>query len=278
MRFRASIFTFTSILTIYAGLLTANSAAATGPAQPDTPGVESSVVTAPAVPPRPLVLLAGINNQKLYASLESFVCHEEIQRFRETTSSGGAKHVDTVTATVSLENGAEQYSSILRKGRKLRDLARLEGAWSEGEFGTLLKQTGQLLTTQSAILEREENFDGVRTAVYTFTVSPGESPWDLAVEGQHYLLPFRTRIWVSEAAGSIVRIERTSTEIPPALHIAEIDWSVTLRPVDLNSRAWLLPATAEYRVVYCGSGRREWNIVEFSDYHRYGSEVAVRFN
>ncbi len=279
MPVRASFLASASVLlTLCAGLLPANPAAATQPAQPETPAAESFVVPARPHSPRTLLLLAVAKNQSLYAALESFVCREQIERFKEKPSSGAAKHLDTVTAIVSLENGTEQYSSILRKGRKLKDLANLEGAWSEGEFGTLLKQTEQLLTTQSAIFEREEDLDGARTAVYSFTVDAGESPWNLTVEGQHYLLPFRTSFWVSEASGSILKIDRTSTEIPDALQISEINWSVSLRPVDLNGQSWLLPADAEYRVVYRDSGRHEWNIMQFSDYHRYGSEVALRFN
>jgi hypothetical protein len=59
--------------------------------------------------------------------------------------------------------------------------------------------------------------------------------------------------------------------------ISEIRWNVELKEVDLNGKAWLLPDTGEYAVLYQESGHREWNTMRFSDYHRYGSEVAIHF-
>jgi hypothetical protein len=60
--------------------------------------------------------------------------------------------------------------------------------------------------------------------------------------------------------------------------ISELRWSVTLERVDLNGKTWLLPKTGEYDVLYEKTGRREWNLMNFSGYHRYGSEVALRFD
>ena len=60
--------------------------------------------------------------------------------------------------------------------------------------------------------------------------------------------------------------------------ISEVDWSVKLAPVELNGHTWLLPKSGQYAVLYAESNRREWNLMSFSDYRRYGSEVAVRFD
>ncbi len=154
----------------------------------------------------------------------------------------------------------------------------LEGAWSKGEFGTLLRQTQLLLPERAVILEGEEKRSDGYVAIYAFDVGSAESPWDLQVGGLHYQIAFHTRIWVSESSHLIERIERTSMQAPAELGIAEIHWNVTLHAVDLNGDRWLLPYTADYGVVYADSGRKEWNSMQFSDYHRYGAEVSVHFN
>ena len=220
---------------------------------------------------------ALVVNRDLYVSLRSFVCHERMDRFRGRRSAAKGRAVDTVTAKVSLENGTEQYSELLQKNRPLPDLAQLGGAWSEGEFGTLLRQTEQLLGTSSPYLVGESDVDGVAAFLYRFDVSAGQSPWDLTVSGQHYVIPFTTRVWIAKDSRIILKIARSSTEIPASLYIAEINWGVTLGPVSLNGKQWLLPSRGSYEVSYRYTDRREWNTMQFSDYHRYGSETAIRF-
>lgn len=228
--------------------------------------------------PGDLLARAATANQDLYASLQSFVCSESIERYKGRTGSGDVKHVDTVSVKISFENGTEHYSDVRQKDRPIRDLASLGGAWSEGEFGTLLQQSEQLLRTQRAVIDGAAELNGAPAVLLHFDVAAGDSPWDLEVGGQHYFIPFRTCVWLSEASGDILKITRTSTDIAGRLRIAQIDWSVTLSPVDLNGKQWLLPSTGEYQVIYRDSGRREWNSFTFSGYHRYGAEVKLRFD
>ncbi len=240
----------------------------------------SSGVRAPREPASPsadLLSRAASANQDLYASLQSFVCSELIERYKGRVGSAAVKHIDTVTLDVSFENGAEHYSDIRQKNHTIRDLTSLDGAWSEGEFGTLLQQSEQLLRTQPAVIDGQADLDGVPAVMLHFDVPAADSPWDLEVGGQHYFVPFRTRIWLSEASADILKISRSSTDVPAGLRIAQIDWSVSLSRVDLNGRHWLLPSTGDYQVLYRDGNRREWNSLKFSGYRRYSAEVKLHF-
>jgi hypothetical protein len=221
--------------------------------------------------------MAHGTNEEVYTNLLSFVCSEQIQRFKGPLKAETAKQIDTVTATVSFENGTEHYSEIRQNAKARPTMASIAGAWSEGEFGTLLRQTQTLLSTQLPSFDTFSDIDGVPAAVYQLQVGENESPWDLEVRNQHYRVPFRTKVWVSETSGEILKIERISTYIPFRMGISEIRWNVALRDVNLNGRTWLLPSEGEYAVLYEESGHREWNEMRFSDYHRYGSEVAIKF-
>ena len=225
-----------------------------------------------------LLARASAAGQDLYATLKSFVCNERVERFKGRISSNAARQVDSVTARLSFENGAEHYTNLRQKDRPLTALADLTGAWSEGEFGTLLKQTGQLLRSQPVSFVRWGEVDGAAAGLYQFEVTTENSPWDLLVSGRHFIIPFFTEVWISRSSGQILKIMRTSLSVPAELHISEINWEVTLGRVDLNARTWLLPKEASYQVLYRETNRREWNTMHFSDYHRYGSEVALRFN
>lgn len=225
-----------------------------------------------------LLARAAAANRDLYSTLQSFVCGEQIERYRGHAGSAGGKHIDTVTAKVSLENGTETYSDIQQKKRPIRELAELGGAWSEGEFGTLLMQTEQLLRTQRVSFEGQTEVNGAPAVLCRFDVLAADSPWHLAVSGENYLIPFHTEVWIAAGTGQILTIARTSNDLPGPLGIAQIDWGVTLSAVTLNGKSWLLPGRGEYQVTYRNSGRREWNTMTFEGYRRYGSEVALSFN
>ncbi len=216
-------------------------------------------------------------NEELYAQLQSFVCHEEIQRHRSTPNGRADRLVDTITADLSFENGVEHYSDVQQDNHRRPSISQLSGAWSEGEFGTLLLQTRKLLTTEHVAFRNLASVGGVETAVYRFQVSAENSPWDFQVSGRHYHLAFQTEVWISTATGEILKIARISLNIPAETHIAQVEWSVALQPADLNGKAWLLPKTGSYSVLYSDSDRLEWNSMTFSDYKRYGSEVALHF-
>jgi hypothetical protein len=284
MAFRTGYFAFLLVVLVAGNARAAERAdAASNPASV-TAAANVPVLPAPTavMVPNPVQeeLLSRVRaaNEQLYTDLESFVCNERMTRYKGSLSGDKAHQIDIVTARVSFENGTERYTDV-RQNRQLRSsISVVPGAWSEGEFGTLLRQTQMLLLTEPASFLRDSHLDGTATAVYAFEVPEEDSPWDLEVGGEHYRIPFRTEVSVSQSSGQILDIERTSTEMPPQTHISEMRWSVSLAPVDLNGRTWLLPKSGEYAVLYEESGRREWNLLSFSDYHRYGSEVAVRFD
>jgi hypothetical protein len=217
-------------------------------------------------------------NELLYSELQNFVCSEKIERYRGALATHNSTHIDTVTSKVSFENGVEHYTEIRQDNRPRSRMSSLSGAWSEAEFGTLLRQTQALLTVQKVQFLTSADFNGVPAAVYRFEVSEEDSPWDLEVDSQHYHVPFRTDVWVARSSGQILDIERTSTAMPLNTRISEIRWSIVLESVELNGKSWLLPKIGEYAVSYAELNRREWNVMTFSDYHRYGSEVALSFS
>lgn len=227
--------------------------------------------------PGDLLARAKLENELLYTELQSFVCSEQMQRYQGHLDGANPHRIDTVNTQVSFENGIESYTDIHQDSHVRASLSSIPGAWSEGEFGTLLRQTRALLATQPLSLQATGDLDGVQAAVYSFEISGNDSPWELAVGSQQYRVPFRTQVWVSKSSGQIMKIERASTAMPPDTGISEIQWSVVLKPVELNEKTWLLPKTGEYSVLYARANHREWNLINFSDYHRYASRSVIHF-
>jgi hypothetical protein len=229
------------------------------------------------LPEKQLLDRARAANGDLYSALKSFVCHEEIQRYKGDLKGSKTHFIDKVSTNLSFENGVERYADIQQNKNSRPTLSAIAGAWSEGEFGTLLQQTGKLLELQPVSFVAFEALAGIPTAIYRFEVSEKQSPWDLEVGSAHYQIPFTTDVWISVASGEILRIARRSLSIPAETRISEIAWDVSLSAVNLNGSTWLLPSAAAYAVSYEESKRREWNQMSFSNYHRYGAESSLVF-
>jgi len=253
---------------------------APGPSQADAglPVAPPFADTSPApATGRELLARVQLENELQYTELQSFVCREHMDRYKGHLNGGHPQQIDTVNAQVSFENGVENYFEIQQNNRQRPSLSSIPGAWSEGEFGTLLRQTRALLTTQPVSVEAGGQVDGTPAAVYSLDVSGADSPWDLTVKSQQFRVPFRTEVSVSTTTGRILQIKRTSLAMPPDSGISEIEWSVVLKPVEMDGKVWLLPNSGEYSVLYERSNHREWNVINFSDYHRYASRSVIHF-
>lgn len=217
-------------------------------------------------------------NEDAYATLSSFLCSEKIDRYRARLTGEHQRQVDSLTANVAFDNGVEQYTQILQRGKNINAFSTLAGAWSEGEFATLLLQTEALLSTQPVVIRDSTAGSDDSLAVLSFQVDTEDSPWDLEVSGKHYRVPFRTELTISKDTGAIQKIARTSLALPSELRISELRWTVELGAVQLANRTWMLPKSAEYAVLYNDFDRMDWNVLTFSNYRRFDVQVSLRFD
>ncbi len=205
-------------------------------------------------------------NDDVYSSLRSVRCNEKMSRFQATIDGKSAQALDTVTAKLSFERGTEQYTDVHQNNSPRPSLSSIPGAWSEGEFGTLLLQTQRFLSTQKLSLQSFADLGGEQTAVYQFDVAAADSHWDLTVSGSTHHIPFQTRVWISVTTAEILKIDRVSLSIPDEANVLELRWGITLDRVTLNGKPWLLPSKGSYAVIYNKS--QQWNLISFTDFQR----------
>ena len=214
---------------------------------------------------------------QMYNDLTNFVCREDIERYKGSSHNPAGRKLDLITSTVSYDRDAEHYTDIYQNNKRLNRIRGLSGAWSEGEYGTLLGETLKALQSGKIGSISPSTLDGVPAVVYSFDSSADDSPWDIDVAGRHYSLAFRGQVWVSPATAQVLRVDRIATDIPERIGIAVINWSVSFGMQTADKRAFWLPTKAVYSVSYLEECRREWNLIAFSGYRRYGSDVVVRF-
>jgi hypothetical protein len=224
-------------------------------------------------------LLARVREKanRAYADLVNFVCRERIERFKGKLGSSAERRVDVITSSVAFENGEERYMDIRQNNRILKSISDVSGAWSEGEFCTLLREATKVLSGNDGRFAAPRALSGEPAFIYMSDFDAINSPWDIRLGSKHYTIPFHGEVWIAPASAEVLRITRRATSMPDATHIAEVDWSVDFAPTVVDGREFLLPRSGKYDVSYANSYRHEWNTIYFSDYHRYGVEVAVHF-
>jgi hypothetical protein len=253
--------------------------AARGELLPDAPPAISVPLDAGSREYSPADLLDRIitSATQVYEDLKDFVCREDIERYKGTSHNPVGHKLDVITSTVSYDRDAEHYTDIYRNDKPLSRIRGLSGAWSEGEYGTILGETLKALKSRKIGSISSSTLDGAPAVVYSSDYSADDSPWEIEVAGHHYFLPYRAQVWASPVTGAVLRVDRIATDVPQQTGIAGVNWSVSFGMQSADKRTFWLPAKAVYSVSYLDGGRHEWNLIAFSVYRRYGSDVVVRF-
>ena len=227
----------------------------------------------------PVALLDRVraSAERVFADLTNFVCGEQIERFRGSAHNPEGHRVDVITSQVSYFGNVEHYSDIFQNSKPLRQIDSLSGAWSEGEYGTILRETVTALRSRAIKFIAFSRLENKTAAVYGFDYGPADSPWDIAVSGSHYAIPFHSQVWASPETGNILRIDRIARDVPEETGIVGVNWAVMFGPKQADGKTFWLPTKGVYSVSYLNSDRHEWNEIAFSGYKRYSSEVVVRF-
>lgn len=262
-----------------ARVLPTGHAAPTSGQTSSVPGQTSSQQAASASTLSPAQLLDRVRSSagEVIANLTNFACSEQIQRYRGSARSVAAHKVDVVTTKVTYSNESEHYSDIHQNNKALARIGLLSGAWSAGEYGTILRETVNALHSRGIQFVALSTLDGKTAAVFRFEYTAGDSPWDIDVAGAHYTLPFHAQVWASPVTGDILRIDRIAYDVPGQTGISGVNWAVMFGPNQADGKAFWLPTKGVYSVSYLNSDRHEWNEIAFSDYKRFSSEVVVHF-
>ena len=110
------------------------------------------------------------------ANLTNFACSEQIQRYRGSARSPAAHKVDVVTTKVTYSNQSEHYSDIHQNNKALSRIGLLSGAWSAGEYGTILRETAGALRSRAISLCRSVRSTERPPQCTALNIRPGTVP------------------------------------------------------------------------------------------------------
>lgn len=213
-------------------------------------------------------------------TLPNYVCQEMVTRFYSESSPVSWQAHDMVTADVVYENGKEDYRN-LKIGGKLVKKGDEEktGAWSTGEFGTILVDLFSPSTDADFRYRGESRASGVLARRYEFDVQRENSHWTVHTGSQLYRPAYRGAVWIDPKSARVLRIEMQARSMPNEFPLDKVESATDYEYVRLGgTQQFLLPVHAETLSCQRGTSRCSRNVIDFRNYHKYAGESNVQFD
>jgi hypothetical protein len=243
---------------------------------------QEPVVTRPRVPPsNPRMALVEQAREVAATFLEglpNYVCQEMTTRYYSETRTPSWSVIDIIGAEVVFEAGKESYRNLTINGKPSKKPPEESGAWSTGEFGTIL---GEIYSPGSAAqfkFVEEASIIHRSSSVYDFSVERQRSSWKVSVPGQYIMPAFKGSVWIDKDGAHTLRIEMQGKDIPEEFPLITVETAVDYDYVTLGTpEKYLLPVHAEVLSCKRGSNECERNVIEFRNYHKFTGESTIKF-
>jgi hypothetical protein len=256
-------------------------------ARASTPIPDDNAPSAPsrakpaAVPSNPRMALIERAREAAATFLEglpNYVCQEQTTRYVSETRQPSWNVVDVVSAEVVYDDHQESYRNLEINGRPTKKAPEDSGAWSTGEFGTIM---GNLFAPQTAAEFKYSQEDTVAhraTSVFDFKVVRVRSNWKIWVPGQYVVPTYKGSVWIDKQTGQVLRIEMQAKEVPEAFPEISVETAVDYDTISLGSAdKFLLPVHAEALSCWRNSNECQRNVIEFRNYHKFEGESVIKF-
>jgi hypothetical protein len=258
----------------------ATPAAKSEKAAPEKPALERS---APATPPvnarRAFIEKARAAAIVYVEGLPNYVCQEVTTRYVSETRQPSWQVIDVISAEVVYENRKESYRNLTINGKPTKKAPEETGAWSSGEFGTILRNLFEPGTDADFRYAEDDTIARQPASVYKFEVERRRSSWKIWVPGQYILPAYKGSIWVDKQTANSLRIEMQAQEIPEEFPRIAVETAVDYDYITLGTpEKFLLPVRAEVLSCARGSNECERNVIEFRNYHKFTGESTIKFN
>jgi hypothetical protein len=212
-------------------------------------------------------------------SLPAYVCQEMMSRYQSETRPARFNALDVLTMNLVYENGKEDYRDLAINGKRSdKTLQESGGAWSTGEFGTVLIDLFAPATGANFQFQRESRIGGVPAKLYDFDVKRENSHWDVHAMSQTYSPAYKGSVWIDPQTARVLRIEMEAYNIPAAFPLDTVESATDYQYVRLgDAKQHLLPVHAENLSCQRGTPYCSKIVIDFRNYHKYQGESTITF-
>lgn len=212
-------------------------------------------------------------------TLPNYVCTENMTRYESETARPNWQPLDVIGAEVIYENHQESYRNLTRNGRRIdKKMTELDGAWSTGEFGTVLIDLFSPATAADFHYKRDSRSAGIVAKVYDFSVDHPHSHWEISMASQKYLPAYKGSVWIDPATARVLRIEMQAFGFPDDFPTDHVESATDYEYTRLgDAKQYLLPVHSESLSCQRGTNNCSRNAIDFRNYHKYEGESTITF-
>ncbi len=227
----------------------------------------------------PLIRRAADAAMEFTETLPSYVCTEVVTRTQSAGSKGNFQAIDVVSMEVLYENGKEDYRNIQINGKKtVKKLEESGGAWSTGEFGTILVNLFSPSTAAAFTYRRDSRAGGILAKMYDFEVEKDRSTWSIHAASANYDPGFTGSVWIDPQTSRVLRIEMEAKGMPSNFPLDHVESATDYQYIRLgDAKQYLLPVHSETLSCERGTSFCSKNVIDFRNYHKYTGESSIKF-
>jgi hypothetical protein len=211
--------------------------------------------------------------------LPNFLVQQNTTRYFSRAIPPQWQVLDVVTAEVASVNGKEDYRNIMVNGKPSNRPIEKTGAWSTGEFQTVLDSLLSPYTAAVFHKTRDENIDGRSAYTYDFRVREENSNWDIhAPDGSKATPAYVGTVWIDKETSNVMRIEEQTGSLPASFPFDKAESVVVYGFVRIDGKAYPLPIHSEILTCQRGSSTCTKNDIDFRNYRKFGADSTVTFD
>ncbi len=229
-------------------------------------------------PPDPRIEKARGAAATFTDTLPDYVCTEQMARFVSMSHVVDWRPLDIVSAELVYEKGRERYGKLAINGKPTKkSIEELPGAWSTGEFGTVLVDLFSPATAADFRHRKESKIANRDVSVFDFDVDHEHSHWHIHAPSQSVLPAYRGSIWIDKETGRVLRIEMLASRMPQEFPYDKVESATDYEYIRIGEGQFLLPVHSETLMCERGTNICSRNAIDFRNYHKYAGEATIIF-
>ena len=234
--------------------------------------------------------------------LPDFVCQLIILRYADRAGFGAWTEDQTLSYELTYNGKDESYKPIplpidygKRSSRLIFDSAiddifgsgggsggqpieDVKGAYSKGEFATMLAEIFAAETKAVFKPAGKERLGARQTILYDFSVPKEFSKLEVRVKGfDRYIPGYSGTVWIDAETKKVLRISRATDDMPRSHPLTYGETSIDYEMVRLSGldADFLLPARAETLQANHGQKRYYRNVMYYKGYRKFETDIKI---
>lgn len=249
-------------------------------ARNEPPAAESRPpVSAPLRPEEVIIEKAREAAATFLETLPNYFCQELMTRYESESMHANWRPLDVVSMALVYENGQESYRNLAINGKATKKkMEDLSGAWSTGEFGSVLADVFSPATAADFEFRKESRSGGRAAMVYDFSVEREHSHWRIMVASQLIQPPYKGSVWIDKETNRVLRVEMQAAQLPDAFPSDKVEMAVDYEFLGFGDHKYLVPVHAETLGCQRDTETCSRNAIDFRNYHKYSGEATITFD